>query len=206
MKKGILFVLSGPSGSGKTTLAKHIVNTLKNVDFAISYTTRKIREGEKNGIDYKFISEHEFSEMVKSNQFAEWAEVHDNLYGTPVIEIDKVLNKGIDILLDIDVQGSSQIKKKYQNSVHIFLIPPDMKVLRERLGKRNTENPADLKKRMHRAIKEISKIKNYDYIVVSDDIEKSLSKLVSIIVSVRSKTIYRKDFIFKLYKITNDMR
>jgi len=206
MKQGILFVLSGPSGSGKTTLAKHIVNTLKNVDFAISYTTRKIREGEKNGIDYKFISEHEFSEMVKSNQFAEWAEVHDNLYGTPVIEIDKVLNKGIDILLDIDVQGSSQIKKKYQNSVHIFLIPPDMKVLRERLGKRNTENPADLKKRMDRAIKEISKIKNYDYIVVSDDIEKSLSKLESIIVSVRSKTIYRKDFIFKLYKITNDMR
>ncbi len=206
MKQGILFVLSGPSGSGKTTLAKHIVNTLKNVDFAISYTTRKIREDEKNGIDYKFISEHEFSEMVKSNQFAEWAEVHDNLYGTPVIEIDKVLNKGIDILLDIDVQGSSQIKKKYQNSVHIFLIPPDMKVLRERLGKRNTENPADLKKRMDRAIKEISKIKNYDYIVVSDDIEKSLSKLESIIVSVRSKTIYRKDFIFKLYKITNDMR
>ena len=206
MKQGILFVLSGPSGSGKTTLAKHIVNTLKNVDFAISYTTRKIREGEKNGIDYKFISEHEFSEMVKSNQFAEWAEVHDNLYGTPVIEIDKVLNKGIDILLDIDVQGSSQIKKKYQNSVHIFIIPPDMKVLRERLGKRNTENPADLKKRMDRAIKEISKIKNYDYIVVSDDIEKSLSKLESIIVSVRSKTIYRKDFIFKLYKITNDMR
>jgi len=126
MKQGILFVLSGPSGSGKTTLAKHIVNTLNNVDFAISYTTRKIREGEKDGIDYKFISENEFSKMVKSNQFAEWAEVHGNLYGTPIIEIVEVLNKGLDILLDIDVQGSSQIKKKYKNSVHIFLIPPDI--------------------------------------------------------------------------------
>jgi len=205
MKKGILFVLSGPSGSGKTTLAKHIVNTLNNVDFAISYTTRKIREGEKDGIDYKFISENEFSKMVKSNQFAEWAEVHGNLYGTPVIEIVEVLNKGIDILLDIDVQGSSQIKKKYRNSVHIFLIPPDIKILRKRLGKRNTENSAELEKRMDMAIKEISKIKNYDYIVVSDDIENSLRKLESIIVSVRSKTIYITDYIFGLYNITNDM-
>jgi guanylate kinase len=205
MKQGILFVLSGPSGSGKTTLAKHIVNTLNNVDFAISYTTRKIREGEKDGIDYKFISENEFSKMVKSNQFAEWAEVHGNLYGTPIIEIVEVLNKGLDILLDIDVQGSSQIKKKYKNSVHIFLIPPDIKILRKRLGKRNTENSAELEKRMDMAIKEISKIKDYDYIVVSDDIENSLRKLESIIVSVRSKTIYITDYIFGLYNITNDM-
>lgn len=205
MKKGILFVLSGPSGSGKTTLAKHIVNTLNNVDFAISYTTRKIREGEKDGIDYKFISDNEFDKMVKSNQFAEWAEVHGNLYGTPVIEIVEVLNKGMDILLDIDVQGSSQIKKKYKNSVHIFLIPPDMNILRKRLGKRNTENSAELEKRMDMAIKEISKINDYDYIVVSDDIENSLRKLESIIVSVRSKTIYITDYIFELYNITNDM-
>ena len=140
MKKGILFVLSGPSGSGKTTLAKHLVNTMGNVDFAISYTTRKIREGEEDGIDYKFIEETEFRDMIKGDQFAEWAEVHGNLYGTPVSEIDKVLNKGIDILLDIDVQGSSQIKKKYENSVHIFLVPPSINILRDRLSKRNTEN------------------------------------------------------------------
>ena len=131
MKKGILYVLSGPSGSGKTTLAKHLVNSVNYVDFAISYTTRKKRDGEKEGIDYKFIDEQEFRFMINNNKFAEWAEVHGNLYGTPMDEIDKVLDKGIDILLDIDVQGSLQIKNKYKNSVHIFLIPPDLITLRK---------------------------------------------------------------------------
>ena len=204
MKKGILFVLSGPSGSGKTTLAKHLVNTMSNVDFAISYTTRKIREGEEDGIDYKFIDEIEFRDMIAGDQFAEWAEVHGNLYGTPVSEIDKVLNKGIDILLDIDVQGSSQIKMKYKNSVHIFLVPPKINILRDRLSKRNTENSSDLERRMEMAVKEISMINNYDYIIVSDDIDNSLRKLESIVQSVRSKTVFMRNEIFNLYNIGND--
>ena len=204
MNKGILFVLSGPSGSGKTTLAKHLVNTMSGVDFAISYTTRKIREGEEDGIDYKFIDKNEFNTMVDKDQFAEWAEVHGNFYGTPVSEIDKVLNKGVDILLDIDVQGSSQIRSKYENSVHIFLVPPDMNILRERLSKRNTENSSDLKKRMDMAVNEISRINDYDFIIVSDDIDKSLRKLESIVESVRSKTIFKRNEIFKLYNITNE--
>jgi len=206
MKKGILYVLSGPSGSGKTTLAKHVVNTVNYVDFAISYTTRKIRDGEKDGIDYKFIDEEKFRFMIDSNQFAEWAEVHGNLYGTPINEIDKVLDKGIDILLDIDVQGSLQIKSKYRNSVHIFLIPPDLITLRKRLSKRNTENSSELEKRMEMAIKEISRINDYDYIIVSDDIDKSLRKLESIIEAVRLKTEFIKDDIFKLYNISNNHR
>jgi len=203
MKKGILYVLSGPSGSGKTTLAKHVVNTVKYVDFAISYTTRKIRNGEKDGVDYKFIDEEIFKSMIDKNQFAEWAEVHGNLYGTPINEIDKVLDKGIDTLLDIDVQGSLQIKKKYKNSVHIFLIPPDLLTLRKRLSKRNTENESQLENRMKMAIKEISRINDYDYIIVSDNIDKSLKKLESIIESVRLKTEYVIDDIFKLYNINN---
>ncbi len=206
MKKGILYVLSGPSGSGKTTLAKHLVNTVDYVDFAISYTTRKIRDGEKDGIDYKFIDEEKFRFMIDSNQFAEWAEVHGNLYGTPIDEIEKVLDKGIDILLDIDVQGSLQIKTKYRNSVHIFLIPPDLITLRKRLSKRNTENSSELEKRMEMAIKEISRINNYDYIIVSDDIDKSLRKLESIIETVRLKTEFIMDDIFKLYNISNNHR
>ena len=204
MKKGILYVLSGPSGSGKTTLAKHVVNTVNYVDFAISYTTRKIRDGEKDGIDYKFIDEEKFRFMIDSNQFAEWAEVHGNLYGTPIYEIDKVLDKGIDILLDIDVQGSLQIKTKYRNSVHIFLIPPDLITLRKRLSKRNTENSSELEKRMEMAIKEISRINDYDYIIVSDDIDKSLRKLESIIETVRLKTEFIMDDVFKLYNISNN--
>jgi len=206
MKKGILYVLSGPSGSGKTTLAKHVVNTVNYVDFAISYTTRKIRDGEKDGIDYKFIDEEKFRFMIDSNQFAEWAEVHGNLYGTPIDETDKVLDKGIDILLDIDVQGSLQIKTKYRNSVHIFLIPPDLITLRKRLSKRNTENSSELEKRMEMAIKEISRINDYDYIIVSDDIDKSLRKLESIIETVRLKTEFIMDDIFKLYNISNNHR
>jgi len=206
MKKGILYVLSGPSGSGKTTLAKHVVNTVNYVDFAISFTTRKIRDGEKDGIDYKFIDEEKFRFMIDSNQFAEWAEVHGNLYGTPIDETDKVLDKGIDILLDIDVQGSLQIKTKYRNSVHIFLIPPDLITLRKRLSKRNTENSSELEKRMEMAIKEISRINDYDYIIVSDDIDKSLRKLESIIETVRLKTEFIMDDIFKLYNISNNHR
>jgi len=206
MKKGILYVLSGPSGSGKTTLAKHVVNTVNYVDFAISYTTRKIRDGEKDGIDYKFIDEKKFRFMIDSNQFAEWAEVHGNLYGTPIDEIDKVLDKGIDILLDIDVQGSLQIKTKYTNSIHIFLIPPDLITLRKRLSNRNTENSSELEKRMEMAIKEISRIKDYDYIIVSDNIDKSLRKLESIIEAVRLKTKFNMDDIFKLYNISNNHR
>ena len=206
MKKGILYVLSGPSGSGKTTLAKHVVNTVNYVDFAISYTTRKIRDGEKDGIDYKFIDEEKFRFMIDSNQFAEWAEVHGNLYGTPIDEIEKALDKGIDILLDIDVQGSLQIKTKYRNSVHIFLIPPDLITLRKRLSKRNTENSSELEKRMEMAIKEISRINDYDYIIVSDDIDKSLRKLESIIETVRLKTEFIMDDIFKLYNISNNNR
>lgn len=206
MKKGILYVLSGPSGSGKTTLAKHLVKTVDYVDFAISYTTRKIRDGEKDGIDYKFIDEEKFRFMIDSNQFAEWAEVHGNLYGTPIDEIEKALDKGIDILLDIDVQGSLQIKTKYRNSVHIFLIPPDLITLRKRLSKRNTENSSELEKRMEMAIKEISRINDYDYIIVSDDIDKSLRKLESIIETVRLKTEFIMDDIFKLYNISNNNR
>ena len=206
MKKGILYVLSGPSGSGKTTLAKHVVNTVNYVDFAISYTTRMIRDGEKDGIDYKFIDEEKFRFMIDSNQFAEWAEVHGNLYGTPIDEIEKALDKGIDILLDIDVQGSLQIKTKYRNSVHIFLIPPDLITLRKRLSKRNTENSSELEKRMEMAIKEISRINDYDYIIVSDDIDKSLRKLESIIETVRLKTEFIMDDIFKLYNISNNNR
>ena len=206
MKKGILYVLSGPSGSGKTTLAKHLVKTVDYVDFAISYTTRKIRDGEKDGIDYKFIDEEKFRFMIDSNQFAEWAEVHGNLYGTPIDEIEKALDKGIDILLDIDVQGSLQIKTKYRNSVHIFLIPPDLITLRKRLSKRNTENSSELEKRMEMAIKEISRINDYDYIIVSDDIDKSLRKLESIIETVRLKTEFIMDDIFKLYNISNNHR
>ena len=204
MKKGILYVLSGPSGSGKTTLAKHIVNDLDNVDFAISYTTRNIRDGESNGIDYKFIDEEEFRNMIDNNQFAEWAEVHGNLYGTPINEIDKVLDRGIDLLLDIDVQGSILIKEKYENSVHIFLIPPDLDTLRDRLSKRNTEKSSELEKRMDMAIKEISRINDYDYIIVSDDIDKSLRKLEAIIVSERLKTEFVMEEIFDLYNIANN--
>ncbi len=201
MKKGILYVLSGPSGSGKTTLAKHLVNTVHSVDFAISYTTRKKRDGEEDGVDYKFVDENTFQQMINEEKFAEWAEVHGNLYGTPIKEIDKILDKGIDILLDIDVQGSSQIKEKYNNSVHVFLVPPDLNTLRERLSNRNTENSSDLEKRLKRAVNEISRIRDYDYIIVSDDIEKSLNKLESIIECIRSKTEFMINNIFNLYSI-----
>lgn len=201
MRKGILIVLSGPSGSGKTTLARHIVRKMNNVKFATSYTTRKKREGEIEAIDYKFVTKEKFIEMKRNGEFAEWAKVYGNFYGTPISEIDIALNEGCDVLLDIDVQGASQIKEKFEDSVHVFLVPPDMEVLRDRLNNRQTEDEIDLKKRLVTAVEEISGINNYDYIIISDDIDNSANILKSIIESVRSKTEYMIDLVFERFNL-----
>lgn len=184
--KGIIFVISAPSGAGKTTICEQLLKNLHNLKMSISHTTRKPRTGEKNGVNYYFISKAKFKEMIEKGDFIEWAEVYGNLYGTSKKMINDLLNSGNDILLDIDIQGAKNIKKIYNKSVLIYLIPPSIEELRIRLQNRK-EDSEIIKKRLNKVADEINEYKFYDYLVVNDDFEEALKKVMCIIQAERLK-------------------
>lgn len=196
MRKGIAFIVSGPSGGGKTTLAKSMLHELGNLRFSVSCTTRKPRVDEVDGRDYKFISKDEFKEMVDHNRFVEYAQVHGNYYGTPMDEFKDAEKSGVDLLLDIDVQGASQLKKTYPEAIFCFVMPPSFEILKERLSKRNTNGDIDIDKRLNRAKEEMdpSILQEYDYIIINDELDEALDTIHSIIVSTRceSKRVLEK--------------
>lgn len=181
MLKGNLFVISAPSGSGKTTIIRKLLKKIKNLHFSISCTTREKRRGEKEGKDYYFINEDKFKKMVKREEFIEWAKVHNFYYGTKKSEVFPKIEKGKDVLLDIDTKGSFKIKKKYPESIHIFLIPPSFKELEKRLRGRGDLDENQIKKRLENAKMEIKRLKNYDYVIINDKIKNALNSLISII-------------------------
>ncbi len=190
---GELFIISAPSGAGKTTLCQKLVNrksgtSIPRLKHSISYTTRPPRKGEINNIHYSFINKRKFQAMIKKREFAEWAVVHGNLYGTSVKRLMETGKKGFDIILDIDTQGATQIKRRFKNAVYIFILPPSMKTLEKRLRGRKSEVTVEIKKRLKRAKEEIKHYKNYDHIIVNVDINKALRELESIITANRLKT------------------
>ena len=187
-KQGLLFVVSAPSGAGKTSLCRAITDSLENLTHSISYATRKPRSGEIDGRDYHFVSQARFQEMVKAGDFAEWAEVHSNLYGTSRRVLDDMIAKGIDVILDIDTQGAKQIKQKYDTAVYIFIMPPSMDILEERLRNRQSDQEQEIKKRMQRAREEIKDYTMYDYFVVNRDFDRALTELRSIVMAERCRT------------------
>ena len=186
MKNGKLFVLSGPSGSGKTTIAKNIVSTINNIVFAVSHTTREMREGEINGRDYYFIDIETFSAMRRRGEFAESAEVFGNYYGTTQAEINRAVENGNDVLLEIDVNGANQIRKKYSDSIMIFLMAPDRDELEKRLIERKTDSDEEIKRRLDVGNKEITEVDKYDYIIVNNDLNETLSRIGDIIKTNRN--------------------
>ncbi|MEE8043715.1 MAG: guanylate kinase [Thermodesulfobacteriota bacterium] len=190
MIQGISFIVSGPSGGGKTTLAKGVLDKLDNLRFSVSYTTREPRDGEIDGRDYRFISEAEFQKMVQEERFIEHALVHGNYYGTPLDEFENARTSGVDLLLDIDVQGASQLRKGYPSAVFCFVLPPSFEILKERLIERNSDRDNDINKRLIRAKEETEELnsENYDYIIVNDNIDQALEHLSSIIVSTRCES------------------
>lgn len=196
MRKGIAFIVSGPSGGGKTTLAKSMLHELDNLRFSVSCTTRTPREGEVDGKDYKFISQDEFEIMVREGRFIEHAFVHGNYYGTPVEEFEDAKMSGIDLLLDIDVQGASQIKKSYPEAIFCFVMPPTFEILKERLNSRHGNGDIDIEKRLSRAKEEMAPtvLEEYDYIIINDQLEEALDTIHSIIISTRcqSKRVLEK--------------
>ncbi len=184
-EKGELFIVSAPSGAGKTTMCWKLSAVVPRLKYSISCTTRVPRKGEVRNVHYSFISKEKFRTMIKKEEFAEWAVVHGNLYGTPAKRLIQITKKGYDIILDIDTQGAMQMRRRFKNAVYIFILPPSMKILEKRLRGRRSESTPEMKKRLERAKEEIAEYKNYDYIVVNDDFNKALRELESIIMSKR---------------------
>jgi len=185
--KGILFVISGPSGVGKTSIIRSVLERVKNVVFSVSCTTRKQRPGEINGVDYFFISQEEFDEMIRSNKFLEWAKVHDNYYGTPSDFVFKHMDDGNDVILDIDVQGALNVKRNFAKAKFIFIAPPSYQTLGERLKRRGTESEEKIQRRLETARKEIKYIPEFEYLIINEDLESSITNLISIIYAERLK-------------------
>jgi guanylate kinase len=188
-KKGMLFIISAPSGSGKTSLCKRVVKNVKNLKHSISHTTRAPRPREKEGINYFFVSEEQFQKKIKKNEFVEWAKVHQNYYGTSVKMIRDYIDKGTDLILDLDVQGAEQLRKKFEkDAVFVFIIPPSLKTLHVRLKDRGSDSDREILRRMSEADKELSFYEKYDYILVNRDLEETAEQLQSIIISERCRT------------------
>jgi guanylate kinase len=185
LAKGTSFVISAPSGAGKTTLCKRLLKTIPNMKLSVSYTTRKARSGEKNDVHYSFITEKRFKGMIERGEFAEWATVHGNLYGTSLKMLKKLNNEGYDIILDIDIRGALQLKKTLDKAVYIFILPPSMKTLERRLVNRKSDSKDVIARRIHNAKAEIAGYADYDYVVVNDKLDKAYKELESIIISSR---------------------
>jgi guanylate kinase len=183
-KKGMMFVLSSPSGTGKTTLTKKLVENNINFVISISYTTRKPRHSEINGKDYHFVSNEEFEDLLKKNSFFEYANIFDNCYGTLKKSVLELLSQGKDVLFDIDWQGTKQLNKiKNLSLVTFFILPPNLKVLKERLLNRHKGQEKLVEKRMNKFNEEISHWNEYNYVVVNDDLNKCYDQILSIIMS-----------------------
>ena len=183
-KKGMMFVLSSPSGTGKTTLTKKLAENNINFVISISYTTRKPRPSEINGKDYHFVSREEFEDLLKKNNFFEYANIFDNCYGTLKKSVLELLSQGKDVLFDIDWQGTKQLNKiKNLSLVTFFILPPNLKVLKERLLNRHKGQEKLVEKRMNKFNEEISHWNEYNYVVVNDDLNKCYDEILSIIKS-----------------------
>lgn len=186
-QRGNLIILSGPSGVGKGTVLSALMKDYDDIHYSVSATTRKPRVGEKNGDDYYFMSEDKFESLVEKDEFLEWAEVHNNYYGTPKKYVEENLDQGEDVILEIDIQGAQQIKDKYPDGVFIFLLPPSLEELKARIHHRGTETEEAIKTRMKNAEKEMNKVENYDYAVINEQIEEAINKLKAIIIAERCK-------------------
>lgn len=184
-EKGSLFVVSAPSGTGKTTLCRKLCEIAPRLKYSVSFTTRARRKGERNNVHYTFVSEKRFKDMIKNGEFAEWAVVHGNFYGTSKKRLKELTSKGYDIILDIDVQGAMQLKRKIKDAVYVFILPPSMKVLEKRLRARMSESETEMKGRLRNARNEISGYSNYDYVIINDDFKGAVREFESIITAKR---------------------
>ncbi len=179
--KGMIIIVSAPSGAGKSTVCNALLESDKNIVFSVSTTTRHPRDGEKNGREYFFVDEETFKKDIENDMFVEWANVHGHFYGTSKKFLSDTINKGKDVILDIDVQGAVKIKKIYKDALMIFITVPNMKILRERLIKRNKDSLDVIKTRLNNAEKELKYLPKYDYLIINDELDKSIENIKSVI-------------------------
>lgn len=182
-----LFVVSAPSGSGKSTLVQELMRRVRNLRFSVSYTTRAPRGSEQNGRDYFFIDREEFEERIRKGEFLEWAEVFGHYYGTHLSELARASAEGVDLVLDIDVQGARQLKEKIPAAVSIFILAPSREILEQRLRARSQDSEPVIERRLREAAEEIRNYTLYDYVLVNREVESSVDTLVSIVKATRSR-------------------
>ncbi len=197
-EKGILFVVSAPSGTGKTTLCQAMTRFFSDLYYSVSYTTRLPRPGDQEGKDYYFVSKAEFQAMVARGDFAEWAEIYGDYYGTSRALIEKFLQAGRHVILDIDGQGAKQLREKNWPGVFIFILPPSLEELKRRLKNRHTETPGAYRERINKAKVEIIEAHWYDYIIVNDVLEKAQEELKAIILAEQCRRARQGDKLAKL--------
>jgi len=185
--RGNLIIISGPSGSGKGTVCQGLFLELPNLQLSISATSRKPRGTEQHGVDYYFLTREQFETIIADNQLLEWADVYGNYYGTPQQPVLDALNQGVDVILEIDVQGALKIKNKYPDGVLIFLLPPSRSELANRLKNRGTDSNVAIEQRLQWADKEIKEISKYDYLVINDDLVDAVQRVSAIITAERCR-------------------
>lgn len=183
-RRGSLIIVSAPSGAGKTTLCRRVIAELGGtIRYSISHTTRERRGRERDGVDYHFVTEARFDEMIAHGDLAEWATIHRHRYGTSKAEIAAAAAAGIDLFLDIEGRGALQIKQQYPEAIGVFILPPSLAVLRERLRERGTDAPEEIARRVDNARRETEFIGNYDYIIVNDDLEAAVRALTAVVLA-----------------------
>ncbi len=198
-KKGKLYVISGPSGAGKGTITTRILNEM-DMGYSVSMTTRAPRTGEIEGVHYFFSTKEQFEKMIADDGFLEHAERYGNYYGSPKAPVLEKLAKGQDVILEIEMQGAMQVKKNYPDGVFIFVLPPSLPILRQRLIDRKTETPESIELRLSSTLDEMRYIEDYDYFVVNDDLEEAVARVKAIITAEHSKVNITADEIVKKYK------
>lgn len=193
--RGTLFVVSSPSGGGKGTIIREVLDVVPNLSYSVSFTTRAPRPNETNGVEYFFISREVFQEMVASGEFLEWACVHGNYYGTAKQQVAEETAAGIDIVLEVDVQGAASVRQLLLDSVSIFILPPSYEVLKERLITRGTDSAEELEVRLHNAPEELRQYSAFDYVIFNDEVDRASAQLASIIYAERARCVRQENLV-----------